>query len=98
MSFYLVAQITIHDRDEYQKYLDGYNEIFSRYKGIVMAADETPEVLEGEWPYSRTVLIRFPNAEEAKRWYNSPEYRELVKHRHRSSDANIVLVEGRKQA
>ena len=62
-----------------------------------MAVDESPEVLEGHWPCSRTVLIRFPNADEAKRWYNSPDYRELVKHRHRASDANIVLVEGRRK-
>jgi uncharacterized protein (DUF1330 family) len=98
MSCYFVAQITIVDRDEYQKYLDGYDEIFARYKGIVIAVDEAPEVLEGQWPCSRTVLIRFPNANEAKRWYNSPDYGELVKHRHRASDANIVLVEGRKKS
>lgn len=97
MSCYFVAQITIRDRDEYQKYLDGHEEIFARYEGTVLAVDETPEVVEGKWPYSRTVLISFPSEDEAKRWYNSPEYRELVKHRHRASEANIVLVEGRKK-
>jgi uncharacterized protein (DUF1330 family) len=96
MSCYLVAQIRIADREEYQKYLDGYDEIFARYKGMVMAVDEEPELLEGEWPYSRTVLIRFPDREEARRWYDSQEYRELVKHRHNSSEANIILVTRRK--
>lgn len=98
MSCYLVAQIKIHDRDEYQKYLDGYDEVFSKYKGIVMAVDESPHVLEGEWPYSRTVLIRFSSEEEAMKWYDSAEYRELVKHRHRASEANIVLVTRREKA
>ena len=92
MSCYFIAQINIHDRDEYQKYLDGYDEIFAKYKGIVITADENPEILEGEWPFERTVLIRFPNEDEAMRWYESPEYRELVKHRHRSSEANIILL------
>lgn len=92
MSCYLIAQININDPAEYQKYIDGYDEIFSKYKGIVVAVDEEPRVLEGEWPYTRTVLIRFPNQEEAERWYGSAEYQELVQHRHRSSDANIVLV------
>jgi uncharacterized protein (DUF1330 family) len=95
MSCYFIAQINIHDRDEYQKYLDGFDEIFGKYKGIVVAVDEAPTILEGEWPFGRTVLIRFPDEEEARRWYTSPEYRELVKHRHRSSRANIVLVERR---
>ena len=72
--------------------------MFSKYKGIVMAVDEAPVILEGKWPYSRTVLIRFPNEEEAKRWYESGEYQELVKHRHQASDANIVLVAGRRRA
>jgi uncharacterized protein (DUF1330 family) len=92
MSCYFIAQINIHDRDEYQKYVDGYDEIFSKYKGIVVAVDENPAVLEGEWPFDRTVLIRFPDEDEAKRWYESPQYRELVRHRHRASAANIVLV------
>ena len=96
MSCYFVAQINIHDRGEYQKYLDGYDEIFSKFKGIVVAVDEDPKVLEGSWPFARTVLIRFPNEEEARRWYESAEYRELVKHRHSSSEANIVLVTRRK--
>ena len=92
MSCYFIAQIDIHDRDEYQKYLEGFDEIFSRYKGIVVAVDENPRVLEGEWPYTRTVLIRFPDDAEAERWYRSAEYRKLVEHRHRSSNSNIVLV------
>lgn len=96
MSCYLLAQININDYCEYQKYLDGFDEIFSKYKGIVVAVDETPRVLEGEWPYTRTVLMRFPDEAEAERWYQSADYRELVRHRHRSSDANIVLITRRK--
>jgi uncharacterized protein (DUF1330 family) len=43
------------------------------------------------------LLISFPDEDEAKRWYNSPDYRELMKHRHNASDANVVLVTGRKK-
>jgi uncharacterized protein (DUF1330 family) len=96
MSCYFIATITIHDSDRYQKYLDGFDEIFEKYRGIVVAVDEDPTILEGDWPCSRTVLIRFPSEDEAKRWYESPEYQELATHRHRASDANIVLIERRK--
>jgi uncharacterized protein (DUF1330 family) len=95
MSSYLIAQITIHDRDGYQRYLDGFDEIFAKYKGLVVAVDEAPTLLEGKWPCTRTVLMRFPSEEEARRWYDSPEYQELVKHRHRAADANVVLVKRR---
>jgi uncharacterized protein (DUF1330 family) len=93
MSCYFIARITIHDRETYRKYEDGFDEIFSNYNGIVVCVDEDPVVLEGEWPCSRTVLIRFPNEEEARRWYDSPEYRDLAKHRRRAAESNIVLVQ-----
>lgn len=92
MSCYIIAQIKIHDRKEYEKYESGFDEIFKKYKGIIVAIDEDPVVLEGDWPYTRTVLIRFPNEEEARRWYESPEYQKLAEHRHRASTGNIVLV------
>jgi len=82
----------INDREEYRVYEEGFDEIFEKYKGIVVAIDENPVVLEGEWPYIRTVLIRFPNEEEARKWYESPEYQKLAEHRRRASTGNIVLI------
>jgi uncharacterized protein (DUF1330 family) len=38
-------------------------------------------VLEGDWPYTRTAIIRFADDAEAKRWYNSPEYQAAAKFR-----------------
>ena len=94
MSVYIVAQIDIHDRAEYEKYQAGFMEVFERYAGELLSVSEDPIVAEGEWPWTRTVLIHFPSAEEARAWYGSAEYQELVQHRHRASKANIVLVEG----
>ncbi len=95
MSCYFVAQITIHDRAAYTKYLDGFDDVFAKYKGTVVAVDEHPVVLEGSWPRTRFVLIRFPDATEARRWYDSDEYRALVRYRHAASVADVFLVEGR---
>jgi len=95
MSCYFLAQITTHDPQEYQKYLDGYDEVFTRYQGRVLAVDDSPSLLEGEWRYTRTVLIHFPSEAEARRWYDSPEYQALAQHRWRASSADIILVQGR---
>jgi len=92
MSCYIIAQIKINDRDEYRIYEEGFDEIFEKYKGIVVAMDEDPVILEGEWPYTRTVLIRFPNEEEARRWFESPEYQKLAENRRKASTGNIVLI------
>jgi uncharacterized protein (DUF1330 family) len=94
MSHYLIAQIDIVDRETYALYGDGFMDIFSRYGGTILAVDEAPQLLEGSWPYTRTVLISFPSAEEAMDWYQSDEYQSLAQHRYASSSANIVMIEG----
>ena len=92
MSVYIIAQIAIHDRKEYSRYIDGFDEIFGKYKGMLISVDEEPIILEGEWPYTRTVLMSFPNETEARRWFESPEYQELARIRHDTSKANIVMI------
>ncbi|MEW6412723.1 MAG: DUF1330 domain-containing protein [Candidatus Zixiibacteriota bacterium] len=95
MSCYFVAQITIHDPDLYERYLDSFDEVFDRYSGTVVAVDDAPVILEGGWPCTRTVLIRFRDKDEAQRWYRSEEYQKIARYRHGAADANIVLIEGR---
>jgi uncharacterized protein (DUF1330 family) len=95
MSSYYIALIDIHDRERYEQYLDGYDEVFARYKGEVVAVDTEPRVLEGNWPARRTVVIRFPNDEEARRWYDSPEYQELLAHRQAAADCRVAIISGR---
>jgi uncharacterized protein (DUF1330 family) len=95
VSCYFIAQIRIHDREEYRLYEEGFDEIFAKYNGEVIAVDDHPPVLEGAWPYTRAVMIRFPNESEARRWYDSTEYQTLAQHRLQASNADIILVKGR---
>jgi len=92
---YFIAQIEIHNWDEYQKYLAGTDGPLAQFGAEVLVVDDDPIILEGEWPCTRTVVIRFPDAEAAQGWYNSPEYREIVQYRHRAAQANAVFVQGR---
>jgi uncharacterized protein (DUF1330 family) len=94
MPAYVVAQITITDRTRYEEYQAGFPEVFAKYRGELLAVDESPRVVEGEWPCTRTVLIKFPDADEAERWYSSPEYQAIAKHRHAGGRTNAVLVAG----
>jgi uncharacterized protein (DUF1330 family) len=41
MSAYIIALIKIHDREEYNKYQEGFREIFSQYNGELLAARRT---------------------------------------------------------
>jgi uncharacterized protein (DUF1330 family) len=95
MSCYFVARIRITDPDEYRKYLDGYDTVFEKFRGEVIIVDDHPTLLEGVWEDSRIVVIRFPDKAEARRWYDSEEYRALATHRWQSSQADIILAQGR---
>jgi uncharacterized protein (DUF1330 family) len=94
MIHYFVAQIRIHDHAEYDKYLDKFDEIFTRYKGEFLAIDESPTLLEGEWNYTKSVLIKFNSREDFENWYYSRDYQEILKFRLNASKCDTILVEG----
>ena len=95
MPAYLVAVLNILDWEEYDKYRAVVHETLDRHKGEVIISNETVEVLEGGWPYTKTVVIRFPSMEAAKSWYNSDEYQKIVHHRFRAAKSNLIFIEGR---
>ena len=95
MSSYFIALIDIHDPARYEQYLAGYDEVFNKFKGKVIAVEENPRVLEGTWPAGRTVMIKFPNDHELRQWYDSKEYQILAKHRKEASVASIAIITGR---
>ncbi|MFT4676259.1 MAG: hypothetical protein ACI831_000250 [Candidatus Azotimanducaceae bacterium] len=94
MRHYLIAQIDIADRDTYTKYGEGFMEVFSRFDGTILGVDEEPTLLEGIWPYTRTVLISFPSKEQALAWYQSDDYQAIAQFRFASSSANITMMKG----
>ncbi len=95
MSSYFIALIDIHDPEKYEQYLAGYDEVFKKYKGKVIAVEDNPRLLEGSWPAGRTVVIKFPNDKELRKWYDSQEYQNIAKHRKEASVASIAIITGR---
>ena len=94
MIHYFYAQIKINDSDEYEKYLEKFDEIFSRYKGEFLAIDESPALLEGGWNYSKSVLIKFNSKQEFEDWYYSDDYQSILKHRLKAAKCDTILMEG----
>lgn len=92
MSVYFIAGLRVHDPTGYDRYLDGFDAVFERYEGEVVLVDEAPAVLEGEWPYTRVVLLRFPDEAALRRWYESPEYQRLALVRHAAADGFVIAA------
>lgn len=94
MSVYFVAQIKINDLERYDRYLEACDDVFLKYNGKYLAVDKSPEILEGEWQYSRSVIIEFPNESDLKEWYQSKEYQEILKYRLEGATCDTIIVHG----
>jgi uncharacterized protein (DUF1330 family) len=94
MPVYLIAQLNIHDRAMYAKYGSRFMDVFAPYGGKLLSVEEEPEVIEGEWGYTRTVLLEFPSEAQAHAWYSSADYQAIAQHRRAASTANLVLIRG----
>jgi uncharacterized protein (DUF1330 family) len=94
VSVYALAQLTIHDRARYDRYVAQFARVLRPYRGRVLAADESPAVLEGEWPHTKVVIIEFPDRAELERWAFSPEYQEIAQNRIAATSGSVLLVHG----
>ncbi len=94
ISIGVIAQLHVHDMAEFEKYLAGFYVVFERHGGKLVGRSLEAEVIEGNWAMPRTVVMRFPTPEDARRWHADPDYKALAEHHHRAARANIVMVDG----
>jgi len=71
---YFVVHLEVKDLDDFiQRYaIDVLGQL--QKAGAAVLAAATPQLLEGELAANRTVVVRFPSMEVAKKWYDSEEY------------------------
>ncbi|MGD9979191.1 MAG: DUF1330 domain-containing protein [Hyphomonadaceae bacterium] len=99
MTVYALAQLRIHDRERYGRYMDNFvarfDDAFGKFGGKLLAADDAPRVLEGEWwDRNKVVLMEFPDAAAFKAWAASPEYNEIAIDRKAGAEAVVLLIKG----
>lgn len=96
MSVYIIAQLKFTERARYDRYQSRFMGVFTKFRGRLLVADERPVVLEGEWPRDKVVIMEFPDAEAAREFQESPEYREIAVDRKAGADAVVLTVRGLK--
>jgi uncharacterized protein (DUF1330 family) len=94
VTVYVVAQLKFTDRAAYDRYQAAFLPIFQRYAGTVLAADESPQVLEGSSDREKVVLLSFPDEASFREWAYSPEYQEISEDRRAGADTTMFLVKG----
>jgi uncharacterized protein (DUF1330 family) len=94
MTVYAIAQLAIHDRVRYDRYVAAFMPVLIKYGGRLLAADERPVVVEGEWGGDKVIVMAFPDRDTFTTWAASPEYQEISKDRVAATEGVVLLVRG----
>lgn len=93
MPVYVINNMSIRDAAQYKAYVRGFMPTLTAFGGRVLAAQNAPEPVEGEWPHDRTVLLEFPSRELVQQWSDSPPYQAIVGHRRAGAISNVVVLD-----
>lgn len=92
---YLVVEAKVSDPAAYERYKGLADLAIRAYGGKFLVRGGKTEVLEGPWKSpERMVILAFESAEQAKKFYDSPEYLAARKAREAAAEFNMLLVEG----
>jgi uncharacterized protein (DUF1330 family) len=94
VTVYAIAQLRFTDRAAYDRYQAAFLDVFRRHRGTLLAADESPEVVEGQWDREKVVLMSFPDEGAFRGWAQSAEYQEISADRRAGADTVVLLVKG----
>ena len=94
MTVYVIAQLKMTDRAVYDRYQARFFDVFKKFQGRLLSADEKPAVEEGVWDRDKLVLMSFPDEAAYRAWADSPDYLEISKDRKAGAQAVVLLAKG----
>ncbi|MFZ5583859.1 MAG: DUF1330 domain-containing protein [Pseudomonadota bacterium] len=95
MAAYLLAEASVTDPVTYETYKQLAQTAIAQYGGRYLVRGGASEVLEGGWSKPpRLVVVEFESVEQAKKFYDSPEYRAARAARKEAADMNMLVVQG----
>ena len=94
MAAYVIADLEVTDPAKFSEYRSQVPPTLEEYGGKYIVHGGATAKAEGNWEPNRIVIIEFESMEQAKRWYNSKEYRGPMQLRHQSANTNFLFVEG----
>jgi len=94
MPAYVLVDVEVTDAARYDEYRTLAAESVEQYGGRYLVRGGASEVLEGDRVPRRLVVLEFPDAEAARRWYQSPEYTDAKARRDGAATGSFILVDG----
>ena len=89
----VISQQNLHDPERIETYRKQVAATLAPFGGEFVVRGGATSVVEGTWPFERTVIIEFPSREMAEAWYRSAAYQKLLPLRLESTNGNLVIVD-----
>ncbi len=89
MSVYVIGQITIKNMQKWEEYKAQVPQTLESFNASVVLRGKAVESLDGNDAYTDIVVLEFDSFPEAKKWYLSTAYQQLIPLRKEA--ANVVL-------
>jgi uncharacterized protein (DUF1330 family) len=94
MAAYIIADITVTDRDGFEKYREAVPAVIAAHGGRYVVRGSKRTTLEGTSSSSRLVILEFPDMERLEAFWSSPDYAPLKTLRQNTSTCRIEAVTG----
>jgi uncharacterized protein (DUF1330 family) len=94
MAAYLIANVDVKDAAAFEEYRKQVPATIAKHGGRYLVRGGRVERVEGTWNPKRLVVLEFPSIEQARRWYDSEEYRGPKALRMTCTITDAVFVEG----
>ena len=93
MAAYLISDVEITNPEAFREYQTRVSATIELYGGRYVARGGVLRVLEGDYRPTRLILIEFPTVEHAQKWYESPEYREILPLRECNAETHLLAIQ-----
>lgn len=91
---YAVAMLhEVQPGEGMETYLSEIDDTLSPYGGTFLIHGGSPRVMEGTYTHD-LIVIGFPDADGADRWYDSPKYQRLAALRQTFASGDVFLCNG----
>ncbi len=95
MSAYVISEVEVTDPVLMGKYRTLAEDSIAKYGGRYLVRGASIDVVEGEWPPEKSlIIVEFPTMENARKWYASPEYAEALAVRKTALRRRLIFCEG----
>ncbi len=94
MAGYVIAEVDVHDAALFEEYRKLVPATIAQYGGRYLVRGGATDSKEGGWAPRRVVMLEFPSADQARKWYHSPEYAPALALRLKAATTRMVIVDG----